>query len=163
MHCRLIHDCQKSLTVPELKWNHCSHTLLRSSYDIAGAVEPLLTPFLSTITPSSVYLGMPKPCVYVRLPLDLALDAWVTGSAARFVRSGGWPNASPTGRRTPRSKPLYLHQQRTSDTITITITIAMPRCKTQVWTLRLQARAPCATRRLAALATGQAHRTMDFV
>jgi hypothetical protein len=66
--------------------------------------DTLLTPFTSTITPSSAYLcdplngyahlGMPKPYVHlVGPPLDLALDARVAGNEARFVRSGCWPNA----------------------------------------------------------------------
>ncbi|KAF9455778.1 hypothetical protein BDZ94DRAFT_538912 [Collybia nuda] len=64
----------------------------------------LLAPFPSTITPSAAYLsdplngyahlGMPKPHVHLMgPPLDLALDARITGNETRFVRSGCWPNA----------------------------------------------------------------------
>jgi PHD-finger len=63
-----------------------------------------IAPYTSTITPSSTYLadplnayahlGMPKPFVHLLgPPLDLALDARITGGVARFVRSGCWPNA----------------------------------------------------------------------
>ncbi|RDB18892.1 SET domain-containing protein 3 [Hypsizygus marmoreus] len=66
--------------------------------------EAIITPFTSTITPSSEYLadplnayahlGMPKPFVHlVGPPLDLALDARIAGDSARFVRSGCRPNA----------------------------------------------------------------------
>ena len=66
--------------------------------------EHLITPFVSTITPSAVYLsdplnayahlGMPKPFVHlIGPPLDLALDTRITGDKARFVRSGCRPNA----------------------------------------------------------------------
>ena len=66
--------------------------------------EHLITPFVSTITPSAVYLsdplngyahlGMPKPFVHlIGPPLDLALDARITADNARFVRSGCRPNA----------------------------------------------------------------------
>ena len=64
----------------------------------------LITPFTSTIIPSTVYLsdplnsyahlGMPKPFVHLLgPPLDVALDARLTGNSARFVRSGCRPNA----------------------------------------------------------------------
>jgi uncharacterized protein len=64
----------------------------------------LITPYVSTITPSASYLsdplnayahlGMPKPFVHLLgSPLDLALDARVTGGEGRWVRSGCRPNA----------------------------------------------------------------------
>ena len=63
-----------------------------------------ITPFTSTIIPSSAYLseplnayahhGMPKPFVHLfGPPLDVALDARIQGNEARFVRSGCKPNA----------------------------------------------------------------------
>ncbi|TBU52480.1 hypothetical protein BD310DRAFT_861853 [Dichomitus squalens] len=64
----------------------------------------LIAPYPSTIIPTAMYLrdplnayahlGMPKP--YVHLfgpPLDVALDARITGDQSRFVRSGCRPNA----------------------------------------------------------------------
>ena len=64
----------------------------------------LIAPYPSTIIPTATYLrdplnayahlGMPKP--YVHLfgpPLDVALDARITGDHSRFVRSGCKPNA----------------------------------------------------------------------
>ena len=64
----------------------------------------LIAPYPSTIIPTAAYLrdplnayahlGMPKP--YVHLfgpPLDVALDARITGDQSRFVRSGCRPNA----------------------------------------------------------------------
>ena len=63
-----------------------------------------ITPYMSTITPSSTYLsdplnayahlGMPKPFVHLLGgPYDLTLDARVTGSESRWVRSGCRPNS----------------------------------------------------------------------
>ncbi|RDX45310.1 hypothetical protein OH76DRAFT_1358136 [Lentinus brumalis] len=64
----------------------------------------LITSYSSTIIPTATYLrdplnayahlGMPKP--YVHLfgpPLDVALDARITGDQSRFVRNGCRPNA----------------------------------------------------------------------
>ncbi len=64
----------------------------------------LIAPYPSTIIPTAAYLrdplnayahlGMPKP--YVHLfgpPLDVALDARITGDHSRFVRNGCRPNA----------------------------------------------------------------------
>ncbi|KAI0696110.1 hypothetical protein C8T65DRAFT_664147 [Cerioporus squamosus] len=64
----------------------------------------LIAPYPSTIIPTATYLrdplnayahlGMPKP--YVHLfgpPLDVALDARITGDQSRFVRNGCRPNA----------------------------------------------------------------------
>ena len=64
----------------------------------------LVAPLRSRIIPSSVYLldslngyahlGMPKPFVHlIGPPLDVALDARICGSDARFARSGCRPNA----------------------------------------------------------------------
>ena len=64
----------------------------------------MITPYPSTILSSSTYLsdplnayaylGMPKPFVHlIGPPLDLALDSRITGSEARFARSGCRPNA----------------------------------------------------------------------
>ena len=64
----------------------------------------MITPYPSTIIPSSAYLsdplnayahlGMPKPFVHlIGPPLDLALDSRITGGEARFARSGCRPNA----------------------------------------------------------------------
>lgn len=64
----------------------------------------MITPYPSTIIPSSTYLsdplnvyahlGMPKPFVHlIGPPLDLALDSRITGNEARFARSGCRPNA----------------------------------------------------------------------
>ncbi|KII84205.1 hypothetical protein PLICRDRAFT_58008 [Plicaturopsis crispa FD-325 SS-3] len=64
----------------------------------------LITPYTSVITPSSTYLadplnsyahlGMPKPFVHLMgPPLDLTLDARISGDNGRFVRSGCKPNA----------------------------------------------------------------------
>ncbi|EPS98053.1 hypothetical protein FOMPIDRAFT_1078601, partial [Fomitopsis schrenkii] len=64
----------------------------------------MITPYTSTITPSTVYLAdplnayahlsMPKPFVHlIGPPLDVALDSRATGNLGRFVRSGCRPNA----------------------------------------------------------------------
>ncbi|PSR77474.1 hypothetical protein PHLCEN_2v7905 [Hermanssonia centrifuga] len=64
----------------------------------------LIAPYTSTIIPSTVYLsdplnsyahlGMPKPFVHlIGPPLDVALDARLSGNGSRFVRSGCRPNA----------------------------------------------------------------------
>ena len=74
-----------------------------------------ITPYTSTIIPSSAYLsdplnayahhGMPKPFVHLfGPPLDVALDARITGSEARFVRSGCRPNAVLRPMICPRAK-----------------------------------------------------------
>ncbi|KAI0030179.1 hypothetical protein K488DRAFT_79778 [Vararia minispora EC-137] len=63
-----------------------------------------ISQFTSTIVPSAAYLsdplnayairGMPRPFVHlVGLPLNLALDARISGNDAHFVRSGCRPNA----------------------------------------------------------------------
>jgi uncharacterized protein len=74
-----------------------------------------ITPYTSTIVPSSTYLsdplnayahhGMPKPFVHLfGPPLDIALDSRITGNEARFVRSGCRPNAVLRPMICPRSK-----------------------------------------------------------
>ncbi|KAF5347350.1 hypothetical protein D9756_010001 [Leucocoprinus leucothites] len=66
--------------------------------------DELIAPYTSTITPSSSYLadplnayahlGMPKPFVHlIGPPLNLALDARISGDKSRFVRNGCRPNA----------------------------------------------------------------------
>ncbi|KAH9030390.1 hypothetical protein EDB84DRAFT_1562568 [Lactarius hengduanensis] len=93
-----------------------------------------ITPFASTIIPSSSYFsdplnayahhGMPKPFVHLfGPPLDVALDARITGDEARFVRSGCRPNAvlrpticSPT-KGTDQRDPLS-SKCRDSETLT---------------------------------------------
>jgi len=74
-----------------------------------------ITPYTSTVIPSSTYLsdplnayahhGMPKPFVHLfGPPLDIALDARITGNEARFLRSGCRPNAVLRPMICPRSK-----------------------------------------------------------
>ena len=64
----------------------------------------LIAPYPSTIIPTATYLrdplnayahlGMPKPFVHLfGPPLDVALDARITGDKSRFVRNGCRPNA----------------------------------------------------------------------
>lgn len=75
----------------------------------------MITPYTSTITPSTVYLAdplnayahlsMPKPFVHlIGPPLDVALDSRATGNFGRFVRSGCRPNAVLRPVICPRSK-----------------------------------------------------------
>ena len=77
--------------------------------------DHLITPYTSTITPSSSYLsdplnsyahlGMPKPFVHlIGPPLDLALDSRIAGNSARFVRNGCRPNAVLRPFLCPRSQ-----------------------------------------------------------
>ncbi|KAH8989042.1 hypothetical protein EDB86DRAFT_2008934 [Lactarius hatsudake] len=88
--------------------SHTNPSVRPPSYSM-HTIQPILsskliTPFTSTIIPSSAYLsdplnayahhGMPKPFVHLfGPPLDVALDARITGNEARFVRSGCRPNA----------------------------------------------------------------------
>jgi hypothetical protein len=88
--------------------SHTNPSVRPPSYSV-HTVQPissskLITPYTSTIIPSSAYLsdplnayahhGMPKPFVHLfGPPLDVALDARITGNEARFVRSGCRPNA----------------------------------------------------------------------
>lgn len=85
-----------------------AHSVLPPTYATL-ATSPIpstsfITPFTSTVIPSSSYLsdplnayahhGMPKPFVHLLgPPLDVALDARVAGDEGRFVRSGCRPNA----------------------------------------------------------------------
>jgi hypothetical protein len=68
------------------------------------ASSHFITPYASTIVPTSTYLadplnayahlGMPKPFVHLLgHPLDVTLDSRITGDKGRFVRSGCRPNA----------------------------------------------------------------------
>jgi uncharacterized protein len=88
--------------------SHTNPSVLPPSYAM-HTTQPIpsskfITPYTSTIIPSSAYLsdplnayahhGMPKPFVHLfGPPLDVALDARITGNEARFVRSGCRPNA----------------------------------------------------------------------
>lgn len=85
-----------------------------------------ISPYTSTITPSSTYLadplnayahlGMPKPFVHLMgPPLDLALDARIAGNMARFVRSGCWPNAV--------LRPVLCHQKEDKDNSSISFAV----------------------------------------
>ncbi|TFK73799.1 hypothetical protein BDN72DRAFT_134269 [Pluteus cervinus] len=89
-----------------------------------------ITPFTSTITPTSAYLadplnsyahlGMPKPFVHlVGPPLDVALDARLSGNKSRFVRSGCKPNAvlRPVLCPRPNSPLLDANGDRSKETL----------------------------------------------
>jgi hypothetical protein len=95
----------------------------------------LITPYTSTIIPSSAYLsdplnayahhGMPKPFVHLfGPPLDVALDARITGNEARFVRSGCRPNAvlrpviCPRAKRTDEHGPSPTPKSSDPETLT---------------------------------------------
>jgi PHD-finger len=87
----------------------CTNPSVRPPSYAVHTAEPvprsrMITPYHSTIIPSSVYLsdtlnayahlGMPKPFVHlIGPPLDLALDSRITGDTSRFLRSGCKPNA----------------------------------------------------------------------
>jgi hypothetical protein len=81
--------------LPPLHSFHATHSIASSS---------LVTPYTSTVTPSSTYLsdtlnayaglGVRKP--YVHLfgpPLDVAVDACISGSQSSFARNGCLANA----------------------------------------------------------------------
>lgn len=84
-------------------------TLVRPPSYLVRTTQPIpsssyIAPYTSTIIPSTVYLsdplngyahaGMPRPFVHlVGPPVDVALDARLTGNGSRFVRSGCRPNA----------------------------------------------------------------------
>ncbi|KAI0248958.1 hypothetical protein BJV78DRAFT_1363231 [Lactifluus subvellereus] len=107
-----------SFTHPILS-SHTNPSVLPPSYAI-HTTQPIpsskfITPYTSTIIPSSAYLsdplnayahhGMPKPFVHLfGPPLDVALDARITGNEARFVRSGCRPNAVLRPMICPRAK-----------------------------------------------------------
>ncbi|PCH44296.1 hypothetical protein WOLCODRAFT_154334 [Wolfiporia cocos MD-104 SS10] len=88
----------------------------------------LVTPFTSTIIPTSAYLSdplnayahlsMPKPFVHlVGPPLDVALDARTAGNQARFVRNGCRPNAV--------LRPVLCPQKAPSDSEEETLTFGI--------------------------------------
>ncbi|KAI0743296.1 hypothetical protein BC629DRAFT_217819 [Irpex lacteus] len=84
-------------------------TLVRPPSYLVRTTQPIpsssyIAPYTSTIIPSTVYLsdplngyahaGMPRPFVHLLgPPVDVALDARLTGNGTRFVRSGCRPNA----------------------------------------------------------------------
>jgi uncharacterized protein len=94
--------------LPPSHFPHSTTSILPPSYYLHTthpiASSSLITPYTSTVTPSSAYLsdplnayaglGVPKP--YVHLfgpPLDVAVDARISGSESRFARNGCRPNA----------------------------------------------------------------------
>ncbi|KAF8644371.1 hypothetical protein AX16_008504 [Volvariella volvacea WC 439] len=100
--------------LPSSSYNHpalslyTNHSVRPPSYSVHTTTpiqsKQYIAPFVSTITPTSSYLadplnayahlGMPKPFVHLMgPPLDVALDARLTGGKSRFVRSGCRPNA----------------------------------------------------------------------
>ncbi|KAH9966324.1 hypothetical protein BGW80DRAFT_733576 [Lactifluus volemus] len=99
--------------------SHTNPSVLPPSYAV-HTTHPIpsskfITPYTSTIIPSSAYLsdplnayahhGMPKPFVHLfGPPLDIALDSRITGNEARFVRSGCRPNAVLRPMICPHSK-----------------------------------------------------------
>ena len=98
---------QSSFSHPILS-SHTNPSVLPPSYAMHTTQSipssKFITPYTSTVIPSSAYLsdplnayahhGMPKPFVHLfGPPLDVALDARITGNEARFVRSGCRPNA----------------------------------------------------------------------
>jgi hypothetical protein len=109
---------QSSFSHPILS-SHTNPSVLPPSYAM-HTTQPIpsskfITPYTSTIIPSSAYLsdplnayahhGMPKPFVHLfGPPLDLALDARITGNEARFLRSGCRPNAVLRPMICPRAK-----------------------------------------------------------
>jgi uncharacterized protein len=99
--------------------SHTNPSVLPPSYAMHTTqsipTSKFITPYTSTIIPSSTYLsdplnayahhGMPKPFVHLfGPPLDVALDARITGNEARFVRSGCRPNAVLRPVICPRAK-----------------------------------------------------------
>lgn len=103
-----LHGAAAGTAWPGLFSNGSGNSVRPPSYAV-HATQPiqsskLIAPYPSTIIPTAMYLrdplnayahlGMPKP--YVHLfgpPLDVALDARITGDQSRFVRSGCRPNA----------------------------------------------------------------------
>jgi hypothetical protein len=102
--------------------SHTNPSVRPPSYSM-HTIQPIssskfITPYTSTIIPSSAYLsdplnayahhGMPKPFVHLfGPPLDVALDARITGNEARFVRSGCRPNAVLRPMICPRTKATH--------------------------------------------------------
>ncbi|KAH9948848.1 hypothetical protein B0H21DRAFT_707446 [Amylocystis lapponica] len=92
----------------------------------------LVAPYPSTIIPSAAYLsdplnayahlGMPKPFVHLfGPPLDVALDARITGGQSRFVRSGCRPNTVLRPVLCPRSRANSKSPPGGEDTLTFGI------------------------------------------
>ncbi|KAI0296780.1 hypothetical protein B0F90DRAFT_1010393 [Multifurca ochricompacta] len=109
-HSSFSHPILSSHTNPSVRppsyAMHTTHPISPSKF---------ITPYTSTIIPSSAYLsdplnayahhGMPKPFVHLfGPPLDVALDSRITGNQARFVRSGCHPNAVLRPMICPRAK-----------------------------------------------------------
>ncbi len=109
---------QSSFSHPILS-SHTNPSVLPPSYAMHTTQSipssKFITPYTSTIIPSSAYLsdplnayahhGMPKPFVHLfGPPLDVALDARITGNEARFLRSGCRPNAVLRPVICPRAK-----------------------------------------------------------
>jgi len=114
---------QSSFSHPILS-SHTNPSVLPPSYAMHTTQSipssKFITPYTSTIIPSSAYLsdplnayahhGMPKPFVHLfGPPLDVALDARITGNEARFVRSGCRPNAVLRPVICPRAKSNAEH------------------------------------------------------
>ncbi|KAF9802748.1 hypothetical protein IEO21_09824 [Rhodonia placenta] len=98
------------------------------SYAVSRSIpsSSFITPFMSTIIPSTTYLSdplnayahlsMPKSFVHlIGPPLDLALDARQTGNQSRFVRSGCRPNAVLRAVLCPRIKRSMSAQRVVDD------------------------------------------------
>jgi uncharacterized protein len=94
--------------LPPIHFPHSTTSILPPSYSLHTthpiASSSLITPYTSTVTPSSAYLsdplnayadlGVPKP--YIHLfgpPLDVAVDARISGSQNRFATNGCRRNA----------------------------------------------------------------------
>ncbi|KAH9017273.1 hypothetical protein EDB85DRAFT_2294929 [Lactarius pseudohatsudake] len=95
-----------------------------SQYQIHHALYILIIPssaYLSDPLKAYAHHGMPKPFVHLfGPPLDVALDARITGNEARFIRSGCRPNAvlrqicSPTkgtDQRDPSSSNIKANEE----------------------------------------------------
>ncbi|TFY56881.1 hypothetical protein EVJ58_g7370 [Rhodofomes roseus] len=96
----------------------------------------MITPYTSTITPSTAYLAdplnayahlsMPKPFVHlIGPPLDVALDSRTSGNLGRFVRSGCRPNAVLRPVLCPRGKSRATAPNDTDDDDRETLTFGV--------------------------------------
>jgi len=96
----------------------------------------MITPYVSTITPSMAYLAdplnayahlsMPKPFVHlIGPPLDVALDSRTSGNLGRFVRSGCRPNAILRPVLCPRGKSRAAAPNGTDDDDRETLTFGV--------------------------------------
>ncbi|KAH9925356.1 uncharacterized protein BXZ73DRAFT_49971, partial [Epithele typhae] len=103
-----VHPLPSSASAYPFSFANGNASVRPQSYAV-HAIQPipsskLIASYPSTIIPTAAYLrdplnayahlGMPKP--YVHLfgpPLDIALDARITGDESRFVRNGCRPNA----------------------------------------------------------------------